>query len=126
MANVPSVDIEKKGLSGLSLPAHCLTAEATVQELGSRPNDGLTHEEAKKRLELYGPNQLDEGEGVSVVKILVRQIANAMMLVKRPTISLLFTLLYDKERGCLIQRCGFCFTGSYPWYGSQLWHSVLD
>lgn len=84
MAEKQSAEAEKKGPSGLSLPAHCLTAEATVQELGTHTDYGITTEEAKKRLDSYGPNQLEEGEGVSVIKILIRQIANAMMLVKRP------------------------------------------
>lgn len=74
---------EEKSL--LSLPAHCLSHDAVVRELGTDPEDGLTVEEAKRRLETYGPNMLEGGEGVSVVKILVRQVANAMMLVKRPT-----------------------------------------
>ena len=68
----------------LSLPAHCLTVEATLRELKTHPDDGLTGADAKGRLEQYGPNKLEEGEGVSVVKIIIRQVANAMMLVKRP------------------------------------------
>lgn len=68
----------------LSLPAHCLTADAAVRDLSTHADDGLSWDEAEKRLQSYGPNMLEEGEGVSVVKILIRQVANAMMLVKRP------------------------------------------
>lgn len=57
-----------------------------IKELGTQLDDGLTPDEASHRLQQYGPNKLDEGEGVSVLKILVRQVANAMMLVKGPTI----------------------------------------
>ncbi|EAS32084.3 potassium/sodium efflux P-type ATPase, fungal-type [Coccidioides immitis RS] len=71
----------QQGHGILSSPAHCLTYEEAIRELTTHPDDGLTAEEAKKRLETYGPNMLDEGEGVSVVKILIRQVANAMMLV---------------------------------------------
>jgi Na+-exporting ATPase len=83
---------EKKNSSpngALSLPAHCLTAEQCVQELGTDPEDGLTTADAQSRLEKYGRNELGEGEGVSVIKIIIRQVANAMMLVKRPTIPFL-------------------------------------
>ncbi|KAM5494220.1 P-type ATPase [Microsporum canis] len=83
----------RPGLAALSLPAHCLKAEAVTQELTTNADDGLTTQEAKTRLTIYGQNKLDEGEGVSVVKILVRQVANAMMLVKRP-ITLPPPLLY--------------------------------
>lgn len=73
------------GGSPLSQPAHTLTYDAVIEELGTGIDDGLTLDEASCRLQKYGPNKLDEGEGVSLVKILVRQVANAMMLVKAPT-----------------------------------------
>jgi magnesium-transporting ATPase (P-type) len=55
-----------------------------IRELNTELDEGLAPDEASRRLEHYGPNQLDEGEGVSVVKIFVRQVANAMMLVREP------------------------------------------
>ncbi|KAI9925364.1 hypothetical protein MW887_006292 [Aspergillus wentii] len=73
------------GGSPLHQPAHTLTFETVVKQLSTQIDDGLAPEEASRRLQQYGPNKLDEGEGVSVLKILVRQVANAMMLVKRPT-----------------------------------------
>ncbi|KKK23314.1 sodium transport ATPase 5, partial [Aspergillus ochraceoroseus] len=54
----------------LSQPAHTLPYEAILQELRANSEEGLTSAEAKKR-----------GEGVSIIKIVIRQIANAMMLV---------------------------------------------
>ncbi|RDW81309.1 cation-translocating P-type ATPase [Aspergillus mulundensis] len=69
------------GHAALSLPAYCLPFDDVLRELGTNVDEGLTKDEAARRLQQYGPNQLDEGEGVSVVKILVRQVANAMMLV---------------------------------------------
>ncbi|KAJ5566906.1 ATPase P-type K/Mg/Cd/Cu/Zn/Na/Ca/Na/H-transporter [Penicillium sp. DV-2018c] len=71
----------RSGASPLSQPAHTLPYEQVIQELNTELNEGLTPEEASRRLQEYGPNKLDEGEGVSVFKILVRQVANAMMLV---------------------------------------------
>ncbi|KAH2986156.1 hypothetical protein KXV25_000823 [Aspergillus fumigatus] len=78
--------MEKSNVPGsnpkpLSHPAHTLPYEVVLKELSTRLDEGLTPDEAARRLQTYGPNKLDEGEGVSVVKILVRQVANAMMLV---------------------------------------------
>ncbi|EED14448.1 sodium P-type ATPase, putative [Talaromyces stipitatus ATCC 10500] len=69
------------GGSPLDHPAHSLPYEAVIKELNTSLDEGLTPDEASYRLQQYGPNKLDEGEGVSVVNILVRQVANAMMLV---------------------------------------------
>lgn len=71
----------------LRQPAHTLTWEAVIKELTTGLDEGLTPDEACHRLQQYGPNRLDEGEGVSVIKILVRQVANAMMLVRYPLSS---------------------------------------
>jgi Na+-exporting ATPase len=65
----------------LSRPAHTLSPDEILRELKVNSEEGLTAAEAKKRLELYGPNELEGGEGVSLAKIVIRQIANAMMLV---------------------------------------------
>ena len=76
-------------LSGLP---HSLTIDQIATEIGANLEDGLTAAEAKSRLEKYGENELDDGLGVSPVKILIRQVANAMTLVKRTT------FLYDSHR----------------------------
>jgi Na+-exporting ATPase len=65
----------------LSLPAHSLTLAQVVDELSTETWSGLDDDEAKRRIDEYGANELDEAEGVSVVKILVAQVANAMTLV---------------------------------------------
>lgn len=67
----------------LSLPPHALHYRAVAEELGANVEDGLSEAEAKSRLEEYGRNELDDGPGVQPVKILVRQVANAMMLVSQ-------------------------------------------
>ncbi|KAM0124093.1 hypothetical protein ACHAO1_011138 [Botrytis cinerea] len=60
---------------------HSLTIEQLLDEIGANLESGLTASEAKARLEKYGENELDDGPGVSPVKILIRQVANAMTLV---------------------------------------------
>lgn len=77
----------------MSKPAHALKYEEAVSELGANASDGLTSGEASSRLSDYGRNELDNGPGVSPTKILIRQVANAMMLVKRTTSTVTVELL---------------------------------
>jgi Na+-exporting ATPase len=65
----------------LSQPPHSLTLEKTVSELQTETWNGLNDAEARSRLDEYGPNELGEMEGVSPIKILIAQVANAMTLV---------------------------------------------
>ena len=65
----------------LSKPAHALKYNDVISEMKTNPEDGLTSAEAKERLGEYGNNQIGDQGGVNVGKILVRQIANAMILV---------------------------------------------
>ncbi|KAJ5127704.1 hypothetical protein N7448_008483 [Penicillium atrosanguineum] len=67
--------------SYLSQPAHSLTFDDAIRELGTNSDDGLTSGEARLRIEKYGENILQGDDGVSFAKIVIRQIANAMMLV---------------------------------------------
>ncbi|KAF2226011.1 fungal-type potassium/sodium efflux P-type ATPase [Elsinoe ampelina] len=68
-------------ISMLPQPAHALTRDQVVESLQTSPEDGLSTTDAEQRLQKYGRNQFDEGPGVQPVKILIRQVANAMMLV---------------------------------------------
>jgi magnesium-transporting ATPase (P-type) len=65
----------------LSKPAHALTYEAVIQEIRANAEDGLTSSEARLRLDDHGRNELGEGKGTQPGKILIRQVANAMVLV---------------------------------------------
>ena len=65
----------------LSKPAHSLPYLDVISEIRANPEDGLTTDEAKNRREEYGRNEIGDQGGVSITKILVRQIANAMILV---------------------------------------------
>lgn len=65
----------------LTRPAHALTHEQVVAELTSDAESGISKAEAERRLGQYGRNDIGEGEGISPVKILVAQVANAMTLV---------------------------------------------
>lgn len=65
----------------ISKPAHALPADAVIKELGADAKNGFSKEQAKEKLAEYGRNELDDGPGVQPIKILIAQVANAMMLV---------------------------------------------
>ncbi|KAA8645250.1 uncharacterized protein ATNIH1004_006669 [Aspergillus tanneri] len=68
---------ERQGVS-LSRSAHALPYELVLKELNTDFDEGLTEDEANRRIQQYGLNKLDEGEGVSVAKILVLILAMAV------------------------------------------------
>ncbi|CAE7224993.1 unnamed protein product [Rhizoctonia solani] len=80
-ANAKGKQQPQPGQIPLSERAHLLDAAAIIRKLRSSEHDGLTNEEAERRLEEYGENALDDEGGVSAVKVLIRQMANALTLV---------------------------------------------
>ncbi|HEX9840433.1 MAG TPA: cation-transporting P-type ATPase, partial [Anaerolineales bacterium] len=54
---------------------HALKAEEVLDHLKVQDN-GLTSEEAKKRLEHYGPNQLEEAPRPTFLQMLWEQLNN--------------------------------------------------
>ena len=65
----------------LPQPAHALDRETVTKELQADHKNGLSPGFAATRLQELGRNELDHGPGVQPFKILLRQVANAMMLV---------------------------------------------
>ncbi|KAL4402685.1 P-type ATPase [Malassezia pachydermatis] len=61
--------------------AHRYHVNPILRALDSDQLKGLSSAEAKARLGQYGNNELNSGESVSVTRILINQIANAMTLV---------------------------------------------
>ncbi|MFH1822233.1 MAG: HAD-IC family P-type ATPase [Patescibacteria group bacterium] len=59
---------------------HALTIEAALKELKTT-KEGLTHEEAKKRLDKYGLNKLAEEKSLSWLKILFSQFASPLIYI---------------------------------------------
>lgn len=66
----------------LTKPAHALSADEVLNELGSNALNGLTAAEAETRRGRIGTNELGEAEGVQPIKIVIAQIANAMTMVR--------------------------------------------
>ncbi|KAI0008336.1 potassium/sodium efflux P-type ATPase [Xylariaceae sp. FL0662B] len=75
------VHISGQANKPLSRPAHALTYDQVILELGTHNINGLSSNVAKQRLEELGENDIGESAGVSVWKIIVAQVANAMTLV---------------------------------------------
>lgn len=115
---IDSSSTESGSSDPLSKPAHSLPYDQVVGELGSKIDEGLSTDEAARRLQEYGPNKLEDGKGISILKILVGQVANAMMLVKPTTF-----MLAREEHTYLIL---FFDIGPHSGDGGQLWYSVMD
>lgn len=60
---------------------HALTPEEALQQLGSPFEQGLSSEEAQRRLEIYGYNQLPEKEGVTIWQMLWAQFNNFVVIL---------------------------------------------
>ncbi|PWN40311.1 putative ENA2-plasma membrane P-type ATPase [Ceraceosorus guamensis] len=61
--------------------AYQYPSKVVVEAMGSDETQGLSEKEVKNRAEQYGPNQLEGGDEISKLKILIHQVANAMTLV---------------------------------------------
>ncbi|SJL01009.1 related to sodium P-type ATPase [Armillaria ostoyae] len=76
--------------SNVASSAHTFTIEELVSEIGTSRTDGLSKNEAHRRLERYGENLLKGRTGVSAWRVLVGQLANALTLVLLATLALSF------------------------------------
>ncbi|KAJ0425276.1 hypothetical protein BJY00DRAFT_275095 [Aspergillus carlsbadensis] len=104
----------------LTQPAHTLTQEAILNELKVDSEEGLSTAEAKKRLGEFGPNELEGGEGVSLIKIVIRQIANAMMLVLIIAMAVSFGIQSWIEGGVIAAVIGLnIVVGVYQDYAAE-------
>ncbi|MDD3473521.1 MAG: cation-transporting P-type ATPase, partial [Syntrophaceae bacterium] len=61
-------------------PWHTLNADETLERLASS-RDGLSSEEAERRLSEHGPNQLEEIYKPSKARIFLRQFENYLIIV---------------------------------------------
>lgn len=80
---------------------HALSAEEALALLEVRPDQGLSSAEAQKRLEIYGPNQLQERPPVSFWKRLLDQLRGfvVVILIVAAVISALLNILGLDEGG---------------------------
>lgn len=104
-----SASVPGCGNRPLTQPAHALTWEEVATELDANPTDGLSASEAQARMGRYGPNDIGTGSSTEPLEILIKQIANAMTLVRLHTPHLRFwetgerriaeTLSLDSDHG---------------------------
>ena len=80
-SNVMENHVSGQSNKPMSKPAHALDCDTLVRELGADPENGFSEAQAGEKLNEFGRNELDDGPGVQPIKILIRQVANAMMLV---------------------------------------------
>ncbi|MEJ2550111.1 MAG: HAD-IC family P-type ATPase, partial [Anaerolineales bacterium] len=60
---------------------HALEADEVVHALETSPKSGLTSEEAKQRLEEYGPNELSEQPGTTLWQMALEQFNNFIVII---------------------------------------------
>ena len=58
-----------------------LNAHDVYKELGASAQTGLTSKEAKRRLEEYGPNELQQKKGASVFQMFLEQLKDYMVII---------------------------------------------
>ena len=116
-------DVDAAQLQPLSQPAYCLSYQDVLKELSTDAEEGLSSGEAQRRLDQHGHNELEGGESVSFAKIIIRQIANAMMLVRIPhPNSPANPHLYKKLKANWIKKK----KGPDYCHGSQFRYPVMD
>jgi Ca2+-transporting ATPase len=67
--------------SGESLNWYSLGAADALQRLDVQLNQGLNDSEAARRLEVYGSNELEEGERANIFQMIFQQLTDPMVLI---------------------------------------------
>ena len=73
--------IDERQTFTLDQPAYRVEPHEVARQLGTNFEKGLSKQEAKRRHGVVGDNALEGGVGVSIWRVLVRQVANALTLV---------------------------------------------
>lgn len=71
---------------------HTLAVESLEQLLETDVRNGLSSGEAARRLERDGPNKVEGAQGLSVWKILLRQVSNSLTMVLILVMALSFAI----------------------------------
>jgi len=70
-----------KAVFSLAQPPYRLPADEVARQLDTSLDRGLTRQEARRRHDLVGDNALEGTGGVSIFRVLFKQVANALTLV---------------------------------------------
>jgi magnesium-transporting ATPase (P-type) len=74
-----------------------LSVQEVEQALGTSVDKGLSSSRAAELQQKYGPNELDVGGGIAWYTIFIRQLCNAMILVRYNTRTPPFKTLYNTK-----------------------------
>lgn len=88
-----------------------LSVREVEQALGTDVDKGLTSSRAAELQQKYPPNELDVGGSIAWYTIFIRQLANAMILVRLATPSLNSSVDTQTDTGI----------GSFLCHGPELW-----
>ena len=73
--------MESDNLKDLSIGFHALDSEEVVLKLNTELHKGLTSDEAAKRLEKYGRNELVEKEGTTFIQMVLSQLGDFVVIL---------------------------------------------
>ncbi|PPQ92400.1 hypothetical protein CVT25_008750 [Psilocybe cyanescens] len=85
-----SVPPKVRDFTTIAPVAHTLSASELLEDLGVSENDGLSSNEAARRIQSCGENLLQGKEGVSAWRVLLGQLSNALTLVLIAALALSF------------------------------------
>ncbi|MGM0492012.1 MAG: cation-transporting P-type ATPase, partial [Armatimonadota bacterium] len=71
---------------------YALSTSQVAAELDTNPESGISPEEAERRLEEYGPNELEKRGGPGPLKIFLRQFADILVIVLLVAAAVSFAL----------------------------------
>jgi Mg2+-importing ATPase len=96
-----SVIVQTAKISDMLSEIARLDPDATLSKMGTNP-DGLSAEEAEKRLEIYGPNQVASEDHKSVAEQILRLLINPLNIMLLVLAIVNFVFLDDIESGSLV------------------------
>ncbi|RXW14101.1 hypothetical protein EST38_g11756 [Candolleomyces aberdarensis] len=85
-----SVPPKIQDFTSITTLSHTLTVKEIAEQLGTSQGDGLSKNEAVRRLETCGENLLEGGDSVSAWKVFIKQLANALTVVLFAAMALSF------------------------------------
>ncbi|KAG2223513.1 hypothetical protein INT45_000833 [Circinella minor] len=86
---------------------HIQSVDKVISILNTDPDQGLTTEEVEKRQTLYGYNELNGDGSVTWLKILIRQLADAMYANRYNYLGIASMALKDYATGSLLLALAF-------------------
>ena len=84
-------------LKNLASESHNLTVDEVAKKCGTDLNGGLDDAQVRRRLEIYGPNELPAEEGKSLWKLFLEQIDDLLIKILILAAIISFVLAWFEE-----------------------------